>query len=75
MWSFQISTLDCLAKNGPLAIHEVKEEARGPHRKIQAHETLSESGWAGSHIKIANSAPFKLYFGSQIKTELDVFTR
>lgn len=75
MWSFQISTLDCLEKDGPLAIHEVKEQERGPQRKIKTQETLTESGRAGAQIKIASSASFKLYFGSQIKTQLYVFTR
>lgn len=54
-------TLDWLADDGPLHIPEVKEAARGPHRKIQACETLSESGWADSHSKIASSATSMLY--------------
>lgn len=63
-WPFQMLTLDWLADDGPLGIPEVKEAARGPHRRIQACETLSESGWADSHGKIGSSATSMLYSGS-----------
>lgn len=45
MQSLLISALDCLAKNGPLTIHEAKEEKEvlaGKYRLIKPHRSQAE---------------------------------